>query len=213
MALSTQQKVRLEMLLKVGDEQKAIEFLQQELNLSVTEAQNAVEKLKPSVTSLETEPLHTYNSKKSNGKPKMHPGMGIVFILIGIALLVFAGYTIKLKYEFIESAVTVTGKVIDFETHQSKDDDGDYTTMYAPVYEYEYNGDTYLHRSDVSSGSPSYEIGEGVALFIQPDAPEKVIVDSFSERWFVVLMMGGFGIAFLGAGYTTFRTSKKNIAK
>lgn len=38
MALITRQKVRLEMLLKVGDEKKGIEFLQQELNLSAAEA-------------------------------------------------------------------------------------------------------------------------------------------------------------------------------
>jgi hypothetical protein len=206
MALTNQEKVRLEMLLKLGDEQKAMQFLQEELNLSAEEARQAVEKLKPSVKPLPRSLIQKFNSRKNETKnDKMGSRIGLLFMVIGIIMLGFSGYTAYSNYKFMENAISITGKVIDLDTHYSSDDDGGSTLMYSPVFEYEYNGQTYKHYSDVSSSSPDFEINEEAEIFINPDSPGSALVNSFMERWFVVVLLGGMGIMFAGFGYMAVR--------
>ncbi len=206
MALTPQEKVRLEMLLKLGDEEKAIKFLQEELNLSAEEARQAVEKLKPSVKPLPRSLIQAFNSRKNkSGNGKAGSRIGLLFMVIGIAMLGFAGYTAYSNYQFMEEAISITGKVIDLDTHYSSDDDGGSTLMYSPVFEYEYNGETYTHTSNSSTSSPDFEINEEAEIFINPDSPGTALVNSFMERWFVVVLLGGMGTMFTGMGYMAFR--------
>ena len=207
MALTKKQKVHLEMLLRLDDEPKAIQFLQNELNLSAEEAQVAVEKLKPSVTPLPEKMVQAFKARKEGGskESKLGSRIGLFFMIIGIAMLGFAGYTVYSNYQFMESAISITGKVIEYDTHYSSDDDGGSTLMYSPVFEYEYEGQTYTHNSNVSSSSPDYEIDEEVEIFIHADSPGAAMVNSFMERWFLVVLLGGMGTMFAGMGYMAFR--------
>lgn len=44
---------------------------------------------------------------------------------------------------------------------------------------------------------PGYEIGESVELLYDPSEPRKVHIDSFTQNWFVSLILGSFGSIFL----------------
>ncbi len=204
--MSPQQKKHLEMLLKLGDELSAIRYLQSELNMSADDALVAVEKLKPTVTALPTDFVRSFLFKKTSAKEsKLGSRVGFAFMIIGFIMLGFSGYTAFTKYQFIQTAIPITGKVIDHDTSYSTDDDGNSQVMYSPVFEYEYNGETYTHSSDVSSSSPDFEIGEEAEIYINPDAPGSALVNSFMERWFVVVLLGGMGSMFTGLGYMAFR--------
>ena len=206
MALTKKQQVHLEMLLKLGDEIAATRYLQEELNISADDALLAVEKLKPAVDPLPRELIQNFKERKNSLKnSKTGSRVGLVFMVIGFAMLGFSGYTAYSDYQFIETAIPITGIVVDYNTHYSSDDDGGSTLMYSPVFEYEYNEVLFTHYSDASSSSPDFEIGEEAEMYINPDSPETALVNSFMERWFMVVLLGGMGAMFSGMGYMAFR--------
>lgn len=64
------------------------------------------------------------------------------------------------------------------------------------------DGREHVVDGTVSSEPPSYEIGEKVGVLYDPARPDEAIIDSFLERYFVVLMLGGMGGLFtlIGGG-------------
>lgn len=204
--MTPQQQKKLEMLLKLGDELGAIRFLQSELNMSADDALLAVEKLKPTVTALPTDFVRSFFSKKTSVKDsKLGSRIGLFFMIIGIIMLGFSGYHAFTKYMFMQYAIAITGKVISYSSNFKTDDNGNSTSLYSPVFEYEYEGQTYSHYSNVSSSSRDYKIGEEEEIFILPNAPGNALVNSFMERWFMVVLLGGMGIVFAGVGYLSYK--------
>ncbi len=65
-------------------------------------------------------------------------------------------------------------------------------TCYAPIFEYTYDGQSYMIQHPVYTGIPdSYSIGQKVELKIYPDTPNQAILNSyFSVN---MLLYGGLG--------------------
>jgi hypothetical protein len=77
--------------------------------------------------------------------------------------------------------------------------------MYTPTFEYEFNGQSYTHVSSTSTSSKEFEIGQTISILVDPKDPQEILVNSFMEKWFVPLLLGGIGIVFTGMGYLVFR--------
>jgi hypothetical protein len=126
--------------------------------------------------------------------------MGIGGLLLGIALiLLYSNYT------FSKRALPIKCLVLSYETYQSRNDDGGSTTMYRPTFQYEFRGKTYTYESNSSSSSPEFQAGEMVDALIDPEEPTEILIESFMEQWFAIVLLGGMGTVFGGLGFLVFR--------
>ena len=116
--------------------------------------------------------------------------MAMPFLLVGIGLLIAVGFKYSDERDVIERAQHLIGVVI------AAPDNG------VPVVELRDRAGRSIRIEGRISTSPSpYEIGEAIGVFFDP-ATGQGIIDSFVERWFVILLLGGFGLVAttIGAG-------------
>ena len=112
------------------------------------------------------------------------------FLLVGIGLLIGVGVKVSEDLELIERAQYVSGVVV------AAPDNG------VPVVELRDDAGRPVRVAGEISTSPSpYEVGESIGVYFDPATGESLI-DSFVERWFVILLLGGFGLVAtaIGAG-------------
>jgi hypothetical protein len=202
--MTPEQKKRATELIEMGDKLEAVRYFQQTLNITADQALTLAEKLEEELgialfeKSVEKKEIST--SGVNVGKL-----VGSIFMGVGIIMLSVIAYLIVSNNKFEQRAVRTKGKVIDYKNYQSSNDNGGSTTMYTPVFEYEFNGQSYQHTSSTSSSSPEYEIGEEVEVLVDPKRPAEILINTFWEKWFVVVLLGFMGTIFTGVGFLVFR--------
>jgi hypothetical protein len=67
---------------------------------------------------------------------------------------------------------------------------------YAPVYQYEVDGRVHRYHSNVSTSPPSVTVGDTVMLWVDPADRERVLVDTFAERFLLIAILGPMGLVF-----------------
>ncbi len=108
--------------------------------------------------------------------------LAMPFLLVGIGLLIGVGIKASEDFDLIERAQYVTGVVV------AAPDNG------VPIVELRDGAGRAVRIEGGISTSPSpYEVGERIGVHFDPTTGEGMI-DSFVERWFVVLLLGGFGL-------------------
>lgn len=70
--------------------------------------------------------------------------------------------------------------------------------MARPVIRYSWQGNEFTYADNTYTNPPAYERGEKVELFVNPNDPHDVWINSFMGRYFVVTLVGGIGLVFLG---------------
>ena len=116
--------------------------------------------------------------------------LSMPFLLVGLGLLIAVGLKLADERDMVERAHYLTGVVI------GAPDNG------VPVVELRDRAGRSIRIEGRISTSPSpYEVGESIGVFFDP-ATGQGIIDSFVERWFVTLLLGGFGVVAtaIGAG-------------
>ena len=201
MNLTPQQKQHVTWLLQKGKKLEAVKYFKETLNIGLADAHALVEKLQEEIgpASLPSGEITT----KSGSQIGHWVGLG--FMSVGIIMLAVVTYIVISNNKFEQRAIPVKGKVIDFTSHESSDDDGGSTTMYAAVFEYDFNGQTYQHTSSTSSSSPEYDVGEEVEVLVNPLNPNQVLVNTFWEKWFLSVVLGIMGAMFSGMGFMAYR--------
>jgi len=131
----------------------------------------------------------------------------MLFLVIGIFIMTAAVYLVISGYQFEQRSVIVQGKMIEYEIYTDREDNGASTTMYTPVFQYEYKGETYTHKSKSSSSSQDYIIDEPVDIFVNPDDPSDILIDSFWEKWMLPILLGFMGAVFTTMGFLRYRVS------
>lgn len=114
-------------------------------------------------------------------------------VITSLIVLSIGIYKIMRNYQFSQKAIHAQGTVVDFDTYEgpsSDEDESANTTFYMPVFEYEVNGQLYQEKGN-STSSPGYALGEKVQILIDPADPQKVLVNTFRERWLVPLIFCG----------------------
>jgi len=74
-------------------------------------------------------------------------------------------------------------------------------TMQAPVVAFSSPRGPVQFQSTVSSSPPAWQVGEPVKVRFDPNDPSQAVIDSFSERWLVPLLLGLFGGVFAFIGF------------
>ncbi|HEY3430369.1 MAG TPA: DUF3592 domain-containing protein [Cyclobacteriaceae bacterium] len=67
-----------------------------------------------------------------------------------------------------------------------------------PIISYRWEGTEFLYTGNTWTSPPAYKRGEKVDLYVNPNEPEDVWVDSFVGRWLAMTIVGGLGFVFLG---------------
>ena len=204
MTLTPEQKEHAIDLIEMGEKLEAVRYFQQVLAIDAEQALLLAEKLEKEVEPEFDQPefLQKAEDMKRSGA-KVGRLVGLIFMSIGIVLLVVAGYFVYDHQQFEKTAVTVTGTVVDFHSYISTSDNSS-TTMYSPIFEYEYEGKKYTYVSTSGSNVKEYEVDERIDIMVNPENPADVLVDSFMEKWFVPALLGFMGTLFTGLGYVAF---------
>ena len=63
----------------------------------------------------------------------------------------------------------------------------------APVIEYEWKGKLRSHESHTYSSPPDYKVGEAVSLFVNREDTGDVIIDTFADRYALIVGLGFIG--------------------
>jgi hypothetical protein len=70
--------------------------------------------------------------------------------------------------------------------------------MARPIISYSWGGNEMTHVDNTFTNPPAFERGEKVALFVNPNDPTDVWVNSFVGRFLAMTIVGGIGLVFLG---------------
>lgn len=135
--------------------------------------------------------------------------ISILFLAIGLALLAGAGYVWRNHAQLAAHGQRAEGIVTDLVYHSSSRGSG----TYAPTVEF--TADGRVIRIDGSgSNPPAFTRGEHVKVLYPAGNPEAGRIDSFSENWLLILILGGIGLVFalIGGGvvYSALRTREVN---
>jgi len=207
--LTPEQKEHAIELIQMGDKLEAVRYLQEILEVNAEKALLLTEKLEQEVDAEDNEIIDELKARQAEAQknPPVDVGrlVGGIFMGVGCILLAIGAWLGVSNYKFAQRAIPVTGIVLRYSNYESKSDDGRYTTMYTPTYQYQFEGKTYTYTSSTSSSSKEYDVNETVNVLVDPQEPGEVLIDSFWERWFVVILLGGMGTLFAGMGYLVYR--------
>lgn len=191
MAVTEKQKQEVRQLLIEGRKIEAIKYVRQQFNLDLQQSKTLVghveADIEPSEFKQASRPMPA-RALKGGCVGKVIAGFfGFIGVfLLGIALLIY--YIDALQ---IDRSELVIGKVISNPSQ--------------PTIEYEYQGEVYQYYSTVQSNPPSYEMGEEVEVYVDTDDPDNVIINTISERWIAIIILGIIGTVFSGVGLLVFR--------
>ncbi|MDR0426101.1 MAG: DUF3592 domain-containing protein, partial [Clostridiales bacterium] len=143
-----------------------------------------------------TPPAYTNQSGKSLTGASVPATLGTIFftaIFISIGAVFLGIFGIR---QYLKSTYDpVSAQVVGYNSYESSNDDGGYTTMYRAIFEYTYNGRTYRKSDSVSSSSPGSDVGEYKTVYVNPANPVEIITNS-EQVIFLIL-----GIVFFVVGW------------
>ena len=133
--------------------------------------------------------------------------IAFVSVFLGMILLIIGLIIYRRKRLIYENAIKTEGVVIGFIKTEidssdenlfvSNEEDLSKGTPYAPKIEYTTKSNEKYEIEGVASSPPKYKIGDKVTLLYQENGPSKAIVDSFFDKWIIVLVMSVFGFVLL----------------
>ena len=205
--ITPEQKEHAIELIEMGETLEAVRYIRGELNITTEEALRLTEKLKEEVDGIPPHDEFKFMMEEARKKPSVDVGriVGTLFMSIGGIMLAVVVYLAISNYQFSQRAILTKAKVIDYETYQSRDDNGRSTTMYTPTFQYRFKGKTYTYKSTTSSNTQDYEIDETVDVLVDPEEPQEILIDTFWAKWFLPTLLGFMGLMFSGMGYMAYR--------
>ncbi|MEQ8244618.1 DUF3592 domain-containing protein [Fulvivirga sp.] len=184
MAVTEKQKQEVRQLLIEGRKIEAIKYIRENFGLDLLQSKTLVEHVEADI-----EPWEFKNASRSAPAKPLKAGcagkgIAIIFGSIGAIMLSIAIYIYYTDAEQIERSELVIGTVVSNPSQ--------------PTIEYEYKGETYQYHSDVQSNPPSYDMGEEVEVYVDTDNPNNAIINTITERWFAIIILGIIGTVFTG---------------
>lgn len=193
MAVSELQKSEVKRLLSEGRKIEAIKYLKSTFNLDLKQAKELADHIEDEMAPNEfTRPVTAATTPKAKGNVGRR--VGLVFFIIGLGFLAIG------VINFVQDSKQMGGSVLVIGRVQSNPSQ--------PTIEYEFEGQVYYYYSSVSSNPPSYYIGEEVEVFVDPSYPENVIINTVTDRWFLIIFMGGMGLFFSFFGFIAMKLFK-----
>lgn len=119
--------------------------------------------------------------KVGRGANRLYIGcMTIIVNLFFAAFCLWGAYAASVSWKLETTGEITTGTVTRLE--ESTTSEG-YCCVYAPVIEFQANGQTYSFESDTASNQTDYTVGRQVRVRYDPANPNAAQIDNFMERW------------------------------
>ncbi len=121
-----------------------------------------------------------------------------LFSAIGLVLCAVAFFVYQNTQNFLATALTTEGTVVDLVSSYSRD-----STTYSPVVEYTTRkGEHISFTATFGSNPPAYTRGERVKIYYQESQPERAEIDGLFSLWGLPMILGSIGATFflIGAG-------------
>lgn len=120
----------------------------------------------------------------------------VLFPLIGLAALMGAWMLYSNARQFVATAVTAEGTVVELVRSRSSD-----STTYAPRVTFtDAQGRAHAFTSRTSSNPPAYHVGETVRVLYRAESPQQARIDGFFSLWGGALIVGILGSVFALVG-------------
>lgn len=128
-------------------------------------------------------------------------GVSTVFIIVGVVFL----YN---NYSFVQGAEQATGTFKEYITRS--DSEG---TTYAPVVAFVAEGENYEFTEQVSSSNRPYSEGDEIAVYYDPENPQKARIKSTFNLWVFPSIFLGMGLLFelIGIAALTHTMRRKKV--
>lgn len=136
--------------------------------------------------------------------------IGGIFFAFGLAFAAVGVWNVVDDMALAARGNTAQGTVVNLSA--SYDSEGG--TTYRPVVLFrDDNGATRRFTSNMGSNPPAFDRNEKVTVIYDPWAPEDAIIDSFSTRYLLPAIFGGFGLIFggIGAGLLIYVIRRRRI--
>jgi hypothetical protein len=136
-----------------------------------------------------------------------------VFLLIGLGMLTGAFFMYRNTSQFLETAVTAQGTVVELVESRSSDSSSN-SIMYAPVVNFiDKKGVEVKVYSSTSSNPPSYFVGEKVEVLYAPETPQNAKIKGFFSLWGGATILGILGgiLFVIGGVIFLFDRKKSNM--
>jgi len=193
MNVSDAQKEKTKDLIRAGKSIEAIKYVRSELNLDLKTATRLVRAIRATIDPATIKVATSF--ERSQKVLRTSNVVPIVFIVIGLAALGAALYFFSSQQEIINQGNKTLATVI--------------SNPASPLFEYEFEGVTYSHQSNTSSDPPSYYVGEQVDVYINASDPYDIVIDTFTDRWLLIVIFGSIGSTFLGVSLLVFYLGRR----
>jgi hypothetical protein len=197
--LTPKQVAQIEAALAAGWKIEAIKIYREATGKGLREAKDAIEALIPELIERDPQKYSKLTLAHADTMPS-NPGCAIPFALAG-AILCFVCI-----YKVVDPMVgtqRVIGTVVAIESPPAESG-----TVTAPVVEYEV-GDRLYRVKGADSDLPSRKIGDRVPVLYKEHDPSDGRIDSFPDRWFLPLVLGGSGVVMLAVSYLVWRGARR----
>lgn len=129
---------------------------------------------------------NSYNDSEQEEIYRKNPAAKLIVVSAAVIFLIAVGVIVPfifaknmvsdaIKQDTTQYNVSVTAVITEnLVREDTSDNSGKKGKFYTPVYEYEYNGNTYSVQGRVSSSDKKYEVGQKVDVMISDTEPGKM---------------------------------------
>lgn len=137
----------------------------------------------------------------ASGTPQPAAGkvVGVIFLFLAFIFGVISFFVLLNQIGYSRNGVLTEGVVIRLNNSYSRE-----RTLYAPVIRYEVDRKQFIYESQSYSGDP-YQVNEKVSMIAMRDDPQDAMMNTFSDRWLGLTIVGGLFVLMLLIGVFAYR--------
>jgi len=175
-------KMEVQRLLRDRKKLEAVKYVRLQTQAGLKEALEMVEEVEREINP-NAKPLSVGGGCLKSGVN----GIAILFAAVALLLFIMAGIVYYRDAQIINQSAKINGRVVELLSRKG---------TYAPVIAYTLNGKDYRYESTAYTKPSAYEIDEVVPMFVNPNNHEELVLDTFTDRWLAISIVGGIGLFF-----------------
>ncbi len=187
MQITREQQSEIRRLISEDRKIEAIKYIRSEFGVTLRQAKRLADELDQDLDDAQFERIQEIRSTVAKGGSFFGGCIGSFFGIVGLGMLAGAIWIGVSNQELVNNGILVTATVVD--------------DPYQPTFEYELYGQKYEYYSSTSTDPPAYSLGEKVEMYVNPTDAQDVLVNTFSDRWLGITILGFMGLIFSGVGF------------
>lgn len=124
--------------------------------------------------------------------------MGITLLTLGLLLLALGYYLYRRAQQWMATAQTATGQIMELQEKESTDSEGDTTVLHYPVVRFQYGNQWVEFRNALNVNPARFPVGTTTTVWYNPQRPEDARVDARSGNLVGPLTCAVMGLLLIG---------------